>query len=272
MCEPAHSIVQFPDPHEFDDDDYASPQAGQTSLAMKLRGVLKFTTKIGKWLNFSRLGSGHGGALTKVQTKAKSELQRHRNQLPDIVEQVASQHFYVAPSLSDLSLLHTVSYEHDWWQRHFHLDGEFSNPKLTPDDRADALKSAAEYNKLVCDGNVQKFRLFLERSIAATGKPANYYERFMLALQPKARDVLEQKIQLIAKERKPGMFGNSIAGAIKVSLASVVKAIVGMTRKRENMVDCFADDATFWKTSSNQDSSIIVPEERTVKVPQLTFV
>lgn len=273
MCEPAHSIVQFPDPDEHDDDNYSSPQAGKTSLALKLRGVLKFTTKIGKWLNFSRLGAGHGGAISFANDKLAKQHQLQRRNAPDIIDQVAKQKFYTpaSPSVSELSTQFATSYEHDWWARHLHVDGEFTSSLLTPHDKQEALDAAKEYNRRVCDGDIQKFRLFLERSLVATGSPAAYYDRFIHTLQGKAKDDLENKMRLIAGEKKvPLGWGSHAYNAFRKSLHSCVKAMLGMTRKRSNMIDVFADDDGFWKKS--KESGIVLPQEQSIKVPQLSMM
>lgn len=282
MCEPAHSIVQFPDPDEHDDDNFASPQAGKTSLALKLRGVLQFTTKIGRWLNFSRLGQGHGGAISFANDKLAKQAQLQRrnaqNRAGDIITQVAKQRFYSPPSptLSNLSTQFATSYEHDWWQRNLHVDGEFTSSLLTPHDKQEALDAAKEYNRRVCDGDIQKFRLFLERSLVATGSPASYYDHFIQTLQGKAKDELENKMRLIAGEKKP-MHGvvNNAYYAFRKSLHSCVKAMLGMTRKRSNMIDVFADDDGFWKKGKDSDtcgnSGIVLPQEQRVQVARLSI-
>lgn len=272
MCEPAHSIVQFPDPDEHDDDNYSSPQAGKTSLSLALGGVLKFTTKIGRWLNLSRLGAGHGGAISFANDKLAKQHQLQRRNAPDIIDQVAKQQFYMpaSRSVSELSTQFATSYECDWWQRHLHVDGEFTSSLLTPHDKQEALDAAKEYNRRVCDGDIQKFRLFLERSLVATGSPASYYDHFIQTLQGKAKDELENKMRLIAGEKKP-MHGvvNNAYYAFRKSLHSCVKAMLGMTRKRSNMIDVFADDDGFWK--KGKDSEIVLPQEQRVQIPHLSM-
>lgn len=275
MCEPAHSIVQFPDPDEHDDDNYSSPQAGKTSLSLKLGKVLQFTTKIGRWLNFSRLGAGHGGALSFANDKIARQHQLQRRNAPDIIDQVAKQQFYMpaSRSVSELSTQFATSYEHDWWVRHLHVDGEFTSSLLTPHDKQEALDAAKEYNRRVCDGDIQKFRLFLERSLVATDSPYAYYEQFINTLQSKAKDELENKMRLIAGEKKvPSLSsrcGSNTWTAFRKSLHSCVKAMLGMTRKRSNMIDLFADDDGFWK--KGKDSEIVLPQEQRVQIPHLSM-
>lgn len=93
MCEPAHSIVQYPD-----QDSYDGPfQGGEGMLQKSLGKGFGWAKKVGKWLHLSKFGLGH----------------------------------YEAQSLNGRSRLYLPSptlYEGLWWLREFKYDGGFRGP------------------------------------------------------------------------------------------------------------------------------------------------
>lgn len=91
MCEPHHSIVQFPT-----DDDSPSAQGGLSTLGK----VMDWGKKVWEYFHFSKLGSGH--------TESMYWARAHGLSVP-------------TPTL----------YETAWWSRNVRLDGSFvGNPNL----------------------------------------------------------------------------------------------------------------------------------------------
>jgi hypothetical protein len=84
MCEPHHSIVQYP----IDDGD----NDNTTKLQWGLGKIFDWGKKIGSWFHFSKLGSGHTESIEWSKTKG-------------------------------LILPNDVRYETDWWIRRVRLDG-----------------------------------------------------------------------------------------------------------------------------------------------------
>lgn len=212
MCEPYHSVVQYPD--DFNDDDL--PFGGQIDKETRLKAALGpafgWTKKIGKWFHFSRFGAGH--------SKATMEAGRSTLYLPK-------------PTL----------YEGEWWHRTFKFDG-WGN-------RADtvALGAAEAYHNASVMGNMSLFRRFLETSMVKTNHPRGafaYVEvlldhvltsegvnkllvRFRRVFGPNVRPVQVMNLRSHEKEKE-----------------KAIKIVMGFTRKRELFLPHFADDDKLW--------------------------
>lgn len=216
MCEPAHSVVQYP--HDFDDTDL--PFGGQMDKESRLKSALGkacgWTKKIGKWFHLSRFGAGHSKAT-------------------------------LVDGRQSLYLPKATLYEGYWWDRKFSLDG-------LPDWKAKedplALKAAQQYHNDSVMGNMSLFRRFLETSMRKTSHPlgASTYVHTLI------NSVLttEGGNKLLARFRR--VFGGksfrfeTVMGpyANEVDINRSIKLVMGFTRQRRLFLPHFSDDNSLW--------------------------
>lgn len=133
MCEPNHSIVQYPD-----QDDRGNPTSTMID-AIPSNGDGFFTwakKKIKSWFHFSKLGKGHSEAMSTLSAWA-------RQRLPE-----------------------DTKYEAAWWARTVRLDGRYNGGHEF--DAAEAFNAAHEYAHRVSLGNMTLLRQFLQGSIQKT--------------------------------------------------------------------------------------------------------
>lgn len=104
MCEPYHSIVQYPS-----QDDLGNPTESRLRASNKF---LDWGKKILDWFHFSKLGSGHSEATGFGYQQLR--------QLPD-----------------------PTSYEAHWWNRTVHLDGEFRGVDFNRKDAIECAEEYA---------------------------------------------------------------------------------------------------------------------------------
>jgi hypothetical protein len=160
MCEPMHSIVQFPDRDDDDNptkiDHITPPPGSDPSIWEKLK------KKISEWYHFSCMGSGHSEAL-QVTAKARVRLPQDSK------------------------------YEAAWWERKVTLDGYYYGIDF---QKPYALQAATDYANKVSIGNLTLFRQFLEWSLRKSDRPNVYKEAFGLMLNPKGRDEFRKKMRM----------------------------------------------------------------------------
>ena len=212
MCEPCHSVVQYPD--DFDDSDL--PFGGQMDKETRLKSALGkafgWTRKIGKWFHFSRFGAGH--------SRATMEDSRSTLYLP-------------TPTL----------YEGEWWHREFKLDGWGA--------RADEVaRGAAEaYHNASVMGNMSLFRRFLETSMVKTNHPRGAYAYVEAMLESVwtsegVNKLLEKFRRVFGPHASPVNVMSRRSNEREVGKA--IKIVMGFTRKRELFLPHFADDDKLW--------------------------
>lgn len=160
MCEPYHSVVQYPE-RDKDDNDHGPKLSGGLGAR-----ALDFMKKIKSWFHFSKLGSGHSEAIKANRT-------------------------------TELWLPPETRYEVAWWERKVRIDGKYSGHEF---DAGLALSCAEEYSKLVSIGDLGQLRRFLEVSLAKTDRPHGYIEAFRNILNPQGRRALEDKLKWIAQD------------------------------------------------------------------------
>ena len=166
MCEPAHSIVQYPE--DFDDTNlpFGDNVSKQGRISALLAKVGDWSTKIGKFFHISKMGSGHSAAVGLGYNDLKY--------LPE-------------PRL----------YEGYWWVREFGLDGYYRDNPI-------ALEAARAYHQQVCMGSMQQFRRFLETSLKKTYRPTLYIDRFLHSVLTKeGRDQCVRRLRLLLPGRNP---------------------------------------------------------------------
>lgn len=211
MCEPAHSIVQYP--HDFSDDGL--PFGGTMDKESRLKAALGkacgWTKKIGKWFHLSRFGAGHSNA---TEMSGRSSLY-----LPN-------------PEL----------YEGLWWKREFQYDG-WDRAAVTEE----AMQAAEQYHKASATGNIKLFRRFLETSMKRSNGWAHSYVERMLdfvftaeggnKLLEKIRRVFGRDAQLSRIFSTPEDSYNRDKG---------IGVLMGFTRRRNLFLPHFADDDSLW--------------------------
>jgi hypothetical protein len=220
MCEPCHSIVQYPD-HDGDDRSSGTPTEQRIS---KLGQWLR---KFGQWLHLSKMGNGHSEAVAK--TSFQTEL------------------FIPTPTL----------YEVNWWERKMHIDGafrggfnrigrnaltqysEWSNEHKETREmlRKEAFEAAQHYANAVSIGNMTTFRRFLATSLQKSDDPVKYVQNFEQMLNRSGRDNFTRRV----KE-----FTMRCGRVSKTNVDRVTKLLLGFTRKRELLIPEWADDKSLW--------------------------
>lgn len=214
MCEPAHSIVQYPDKT---DDDHDLPQ-GNMPMDVRIKKTLgeRFSEwwgkHIGSWFHFSKVGNGHTSAIS-LTGKASLILPEH------------------------------TRYEGLWWERKFILDGRFHGPKS---DLADAFEAAKKYHETTVMGSMKQFRRFFEQSLCKTDRYASYIVRFVEnCLNQKGREQLLKKArQLFGKTAQVECLINRRTSDAKKE--QIIKFLMGFTRKRTLFLPHWSDDDKLW--------------------------
>jgi len=212
MCEPYHSVVQYPT--NFSDDDLF--MSGQMDNETRIKSVFgrgaDWLKKIKGWFHFSSFGAGHHWAI---------------------------------PPKAEEYLPKPLLYEGEWWNRKFAFDG-YDWPQLS-----DASVAAArEYHNQSAMGNVCLFRRFLETSMLrskAYHGASTYVTRLIedVLTTDGVNKLLEKFRRVFGKHAKPGSAMNSQCHPKQVKKG--VDVVMGFVRKRVLFLPHFADDAGFWR-------------------------
>lgn len=230
MCEPCHSIVQYPD-HDDDDRSSGTPTEQRVSK-MKLGEWLR---KIGQWLHLSKMGEGHTEAVQKMSHQSELFLP-------------AAQLYLPTPTL----------YEVNWWERTLHIDGAFRGgfngigrnglARYSAENMAarrgvnqlleqEAKKAAQQYANAVSIGSMTALRRFLTTSMEKSVMPWRYIELFKEMLNAAGQNKFLQKIGSLTMRR----------GRIETRNAkNATKVMMWFTRKREFLIPEWADDKRLW--------------------------
>lgn len=220
MCEPNHSIVQYPTGD--DDDDRGTPTASSERIeaAVSKNRLASWGKKIREFFHFSTFGAGHSGATGFGYHEERW--------LPS-----------------------PTSYEAMWWVRKVSFDGEFRGRSFNKDE---ALSAATEYANRTSIGSLSIFRKFFELSLKQTYKPNAYIDIFLMHLLNKeGRAAVDEKLWKAFRLRSIPKFGYSLFGVPKnrsVSVENFVKFLLGFTRKRNLLVPEWADDDKLWLPST----------------------
>lgn len=220
MCEPTHSIVQYPD----QDPDSGTPTGSKIEAVVG--GFRDWFKKISSWFHLSVLGSGHSQAI--VSTK-----------------------------IAERMLPIPTFYEGMWWDRTVRLDGfNYMGHRRTPEKEQEAklaLECAEEYSKRVVIGNLSMLRRFLDTSMRKSVRPEMYLRLYMDQLIVKEkRDQVNKRLQSVAKWTRPGEL-------IKNHLEQIIKVMLGFTRKREFLCPAWADDTSLWTPLPDQKGLLVLP-------------
>lgn len=231
MCEPAHSIIQFPTeiPSSMVDYKPRIERAVQGSFELQLqyaqpkekRAILEIPQGIviGPFINYSRLGSGHSECLAQLKSKI-------REYIPE-----------------------EMKYEALWWERRVKIDTIFDPEWLKEFVIEESISAATEYARRSSIGDLKILRRFLEVSLQTSDRPSTYSYQFVLNLLSKrGRAKLNEALQklfygkklhdldTIEKCLREDRFKNQIIGIM-----------MKITRERRNLNDAWADDVGLWK-------------------------
>ena len=211
ICEPAHSIVQFP-PDDHDPKNSGSGgEVTEQRLRFGLKGIWDWVKKIGGFFHLSRLGSGHTESL-----------------------EWAASNWYVLPR--------DTRYEAKWWDRTVKLDGRLNMAEVYHEV---AKESAEGYAWQVSLGNLTKLRRFLEVSIQKTDQVSSYVTCFFdeLIVRP-SRDLIVGKFKSLFKIKS--FYTKDYRVILNEKRQQVIDFLLGFTRQRRVLHPAWADDAALW--------------------------
>lgn len=244
MCEPSHSILQFPTEIPNSDVDYLpriQSAVGQSfnlqveSAQPKQRKIIKDSiisipqgTVIGSFINYSRLGSGHSECLSKL---------RHtiRGYLPD-----------------------DMKYEAQWWDRKVKPDCYINPVWLREILIEESLLSAISYAKRSSIGDLKILRRFLESSLRATENHERYTCMFFYdLLSEKGREGLMGSLKRFFDGKAIRPISINVLIKDEVFSERVIGIMMKMTRKREFLNDAWADDVVLWNKDNKKERCIM---------------
>jgi hypothetical protein len=213
MCEPGHSIVQYPD-HTTDDN---LPFGGQMDQESRLKAILgsvaDWACKVGRWFHCSTLGGGHSMATKPISYQVHRYLPR------------------------------ATDYENNWWNRSLVIDGVYQGPAL---DRDEAFAAAKTYSDEVVTGSVAKLRRFLEVSITRSKFHAYSYVTNLMedTFTAEGRQAVMDRFRQLFHVHNIGDLRRVFGGAMK---QVAVNCLLGFTRRRKLFLPVWADDDGLWR-------------------------
>lgn len=217
MCEPQHSIIQYPD-HDPDSGEYREPLI----RAAPISKIADWCKKVWGWLHFSKLGSGHSESLT-MSPEAHNMLPR------------------------------PAYYEGLWWDRTVRLDhgGRMDYGPMALDAAEQYCRSVVTGNlsmlRRFLETSIRKSNdpmAYVNHTIAYLLVPSARDKRRAEATACSIRliKLLEQRsLSKSAPEPYPGH-----ASALDTELNRLVKIVMGWTRHRELLTDAWSGDSSLW--------------------------
>lgn len=207
MCEPNHSIVQYPG-----DRGDGSPTEILLGPSIKDK-ILEVGKKILGWLHFSKLGTGHSEAIR--------QLGRLSSLIPE-----------------------ETRWEARWWDRTVVLDGKFNGEAY---DLELASTASQEYAKAVSIGSLSALRNFLEVSLRKTNAPYMYVSGFLYNLiKPQGRDIVANKLKRCLGIKRLDIYKLIGHRPDSATVQRITKVLLGFTRNRDVLCDAWADDSSLW--------------------------
>lgn len=226
MCEPSHSIVQFPVENLVEAETINVAVQNAVSLdVLEKDGPLFIIPKgvrIGSYLNYSRLGFGHSEALGRLPRHVRSRLPRD------------------------------VKYEVGWWDRSVHLDGPFFRRWDAAEiEREESLESATIYAHRSSIGDTKMLRRFLEQTLNTTTRPWAYMSQVFALLSSKGRDAFDMMIRRAFRFHKQFSLESTVFDLMRElrSRKIVIGIILKLTRTRNYLTTEWADDSKLWLPS-----------------------
>jgi len=212
MCEPYHSIVQYPDDYDDSDLPFGGNMDKESRLKAALGKTFEWARKFGKWFHLSKFGAGHSGATRE----------NYHNTL-----------YLPTPTL----------WEGRWWDRTFHLDSW----GRTHGESMQQKSAAHAYHEASALGNMSLFRRFLETSMKKTNHPHGpwaYTERLVEdMLTTEGKNAFTSKFNSVFGRK---FYGHSIYKLAQQNPDKIIKLTLGFTRKRNLLLPHFADDDKLW--------------------------
>ena len=210
MCEPAHSIVQYPERPSDDDERFGGNVPMDSLLKSGLGKAMSWGKKIGSWFHFSKLGSGHSEAI-----------------------ELSGQALLILPE-------HT-RYEGLWWERRFIIDGPYHGQ---PCDRDEALEVAEMYHQRSVMQNMSSFRRFFEQSVFRSDRSYGYVRHLLEdVMNADGRDAVTQRLRRVFGR---SMSLRRLFGYKSDKKERATKVIMGFTRQRNLFLPHWADDSQLW--------------------------
>lgn len=214
MCEPTHSIVQYDDPNDKNDNDSddgeLSPQAKQYPQSQLTGRLSRWAKKVRNWFHVSKLGRGHSETIGE------------------------------RTGVSLYSFDHVFSrYEAHWWNRTVVRDGGLHRDEV-------ALTSAEDYAKLTSIGDLTQLRRFLEVSMQNTDRPESYIEAVWSSLLTSDGNRQFESDYNKYFKSKYTRYDLSVRLQDSKKRLEIVKFVIGFTRKRSLLVPEWSDDAALW--------------------------
>jgi hypothetical protein len=208
LCEPHHSINQYPSDDSDEPTGIGAPN--ESRLRVGLQKLGDWLRRIGGYFHLSKLGSGHTESQDWALTRG----------------------LWLPPE---------IRYEARWWDRQVVFDTSVMTiTRLRESGRYDeALEAATAYAHQTSIGSLFALRRFLEGSLAKSERPLSYAEHFL-------SDLLNLKGQTAFLAKVVRVVGRDWRCQIqmeKFPLDRFVKLILGFTRKREYMNDSWADSS-----------------------------
>jgi len=210
MCEPAHSIVQYP-------TDFDSPVSSQLDkkslLAAALGKGFGWAKKVGEYFHLSKFGAGH-------HENTGSLSYRSSIYLPD-----------------------PVLWEGLWWKREFKFDGLVGwNSSSIPGSKT----AAQEYHNSSAMGNMSLFRRFLETSMRKSSCPYVYVETMLenVLTSEGVNKLLEKFRRVFGQSTSPAYVMSRSSS--KQQIEKAIKVVMGFTRQRRLFLPHFSDDDSLW--------------------------
>lgn len=217
MCEPNHSIIQYPTQDSDSGDNlkplldvipvnaYREPDGISPFNNQPSGWCLSLRSEIDSFIHFSLGGKGHSEAMAEMPAKL-------RRRLPD-----------------------DTKYEAQWWERKVIIDGRFYGPKWA---EKDAFLAAEKYAKKVSIGNIHLLRQFLDRSMRMTEKHFGYIVQFMEMLNKKGQNYAVNQFKRLCGIQQFSHY--EVLPSHNLEIA--IKVMLGITRKRDLLMDVWTND------------------------------
>jgi len=208
MCEPYHSVVQYPAVNAQGDD--------VTNLLNAVSGRIRLTQgqKILDWVHYARSGFGHSETINKVP-------------------------------LADRMLPEATRYEGAWWNREFTIDGGYAGHDF---DAERALEAAHFYSKQHALGSVITLQDFLRGALSNSAEPEQYLDLIVEKLvKPSVRAVVWDSLKEHLKGDKPNTrhkFNSTFRKHLQ--FGALLAEALNIAGNRELLVPEWADDDKLW--------------------------
>ena len=138
-----------------------------------------------------------------------------------------------------------IFFESLWWRRDIRIDTGGSLQIETDEERQRRIDLALQYDRKNVTGDLNMLRTWFKRSVQATRDFANsYFVNAMDMFTSKARDVVASGVRKICDSSV-----SSVPEAFKIN---VMDFIAEQTKRRENMVEAWADDKKLWVPQSTK--------------------